>query len=572
MNGNYYKATLKNNMRSSLFSIQAITTFIFYSFIAATLLAPIASNLYAPSNTMLFNNIALIYYAKMALTEGHYFIQDVIINNNGLHYPFYQFYSPTTYELTGFIYRWITPSNPFIAYKIILWLSLVLGGIYMQRLSFWFLRSIPAAALTSLLYLTSPYYIVSITHSFDLSQSIALGIMPIFIYYIFYCYCYSAPIKNILLASILGYFLITIHLMTFFYTSFTLFAVLLLVTVKNTRYWKKLILVVFCFSLASSLSTWYLAPVLLLKYNAHNYSFFSNASFSGQIFTSILSLVISGANYIKDINILTPDKTILAVGLPILFSIFICCYILLKKVFNGNKRINYWFPYLFTLFLMIFVLSLFPFNFGVNFQKLFISQTSWIGALLAGYAICWLFKNNLNSIHFFIGTFLILSVAITWLPPSIKLFKSVEDFVNQPKILLDESLYPLIKMKGILKPDKNKSIDFLEAQKNCIPKNKSTVCKIPVSTNINLIELPFAYFPSLWDIKLNGKDISYINVNRLNEAIVGIRLEPGVTNTIKIKFAGLKWANNLSAASWFLCLLITLYSFGISFIQNKKIL
>lgn len=83
---------------------QPLLLFLFYSFVAVGLLAPIAANDTIPGLADYVNHLAGIIEAKFALAEGQFPLRIAPFELNGFRYPLFQFYSPTTYTLAGTLY------------------------------------------------------------------------------------------------------------------------------------------------------------------------------------------------------------------------------------------------------------------------------------------------------------------------------------------------------------------------------------------------------------------------------------------------------------------------------------
>ncbi len=198
---------------------QPLFLLLFFACLAIALLASLASNALIPAETDFLNHTALIVQAKLALAAGQFPLRVAPLEHNGWFYPLFQFYAPTSYMIAGYLCRWFTPTNPFLAYKITIGCALFIGEIYMYRLAYWFVRSRPAAILASVVYVTSPYYLIVLNHIGAFNEAIALGLLPVVLYYTWQRYYYPTQNKTLLQVSAAWYLLATIHLVTFFYTS-----------------------------------------------------------------------------------------------------------------------------------------------------------------------------------------------------------------------------------------------------------------------------------------------------------------------------------------------------------------
>lgn len=438
-------------MRSVLkFLREPLLLFLFFSFIAATILAPLALNYIIPKSADLLNHISNIIQAKAALTEGQFPLRDVFTDPNGWRYPTFQFYSTTCYTICALIYKFITPENPYIAYKITLWAALVIGGIYMYRLGFWLSHSKHAAILGGVIYLTSPYYLICINHLCDFTESIALGLLPAVLFYTFKGYAHF-QLKNIFLIGLSWYLLITTHLITFIYSSFLISILFFLITLKNPHQVKNLINIIFGYTLGCLLALWYLAPIVFLsKYFVINDTF----SLFAQRHPPFLGLFSINANYLRpaigNTHIISGINP--AVGWPMLFAAGICLHNFINKQFQVIKKRDAWVPFFLITFIIAFFMTWSPFDFWQwlphflvvgQYPWRFLSQISWIGALLACWAICIMSENVLDIRHVVIGTILIFIVSSSWLPINNKTSIYLNDFLKKPQTVFNNESYLL---------------------------------------------------------------------------------------------------------------------------------
>lgn len=423
--------------------------FLFYALFAIALLAPLSAEQTIPAITDYVNHIASVIEAKMALTEGQFPLRISPMELSGWRYPNFQFYSPTTYTISGLIYRWLTPDNPITAIKITLWLALVTGGLYMQRLAYWFVKSKPAALFASIIYLTAPYYVIVITGLGNICEAVALGLVPVVVYYSIQHYL-RAKNKTLLQTTLVWYFLITIHMITFVYTALFLALLLLLMTMGNKRHWKNLISVAIAFAFGCLLAAWFLAPIALLqKYLIIAQTFTSPNYF--QSFGPALSNLLS-PNHLYFHGALGSNH--IAIGLPILIGVILCCYAYLNQFRISNSRANFWLQPLLILFFLIFLIVWSPIHFLQWVpQALLVGQYSWrlldqliwVGALLSAWAVCWLFQNKLELKQIVIGFLLLIitaSINFPILNTGYFNFK-LDDLIKKPLAIFNPDAYTM---------------------------------------------------------------------------------------------------------------------------------
>lgn len=423
---------------------------LFYAFLATAFLAPIASEQLIPALVDYTNHIAYVIEAKMAFAEGQFPLRIAPLELSGWRYPNYQFYAPTTYTFAGLIYQWLTPTNPIIAVKFTIWCGLILGGIYMQRLAYWFVKSRPAAILASIVYLTTPYYIVIVTGFGNLCETVALGILPAVLYYSLQRYMHPKDNKTLLQMGLAWYLLITIHLVTFIYTAIFFAILLIVVTCKNPHHWKNLFSTGIGIAFGCLLAMWFLGPIGLLHKYLLMAQTISNTALFKTSSPSISNLLFPGHLQFQG----TLGNNQVAIGLPIVFAVGICFYAFANKSRLHNPRANYWLPPLLILFLLAFMLIWSPISFWQWLPSLFLigqycwrllDQLIWIGALLFAWAVCWLFKNKLDLQHIIIGGLLLIITASAAFPTLYMTYFTIDlaHFIKHPHAVYNPNAYTI---------------------------------------------------------------------------------------------------------------------------------
>lgn len=423
----------------------SFSIFLLFACAATAILAPLASNYWIPGNFDIMNHIAGTIQAKIALTEGQFPLKIAPLEQNGWLYPYYQFYSTTGYLFSGLIHLFVTPSNPYVAYKIAMWSAMVIGAIYMYRLSFWFVKSPPAAILASIVYLYSPYYPVVINHMAAFNEAIALGILPVVLFYTLQKLYF--PTKNILLlqTSLAWYLLATTHLSTFINFSLFLAPLLLLIIYTNKIAWKNLIGVAISYIFSLALAMWYLAPIGLFSkyfYVMRTIDIFLEQPLS-RLFSPILN--ISKEASVNAVS-LHPGF-----GLPILIAVSICLYAVVNKI-KLEKSETHWMPALLFMFLITLFIIWSPINFWPwipNYFKTgqyswrYLGQTLWMGSLLFAWAICWMFDNKLDAKHVTIGILLIITATNSFLKTPEYQYGRFENIIQKPNLSFNERDYTI---------------------------------------------------------------------------------------------------------------------------------
>jgi hypothetical protein len=424
---------------------------LFFAFIAAAIIGPIASEQNIPDMADYANHLAGIIQAKMAFMEGQFPLRITPLEQSGWRYPFYQFYSPTTYTFAGLIYWLITPANPLTACKITIWLALVAAGLFMYRLAYWFVQSKPAALLASVVYLFSPYYIIVVNRLGNLSETLALAMVPAVIYYSLQRYYFPEKEKTLLQTSLVWYLLATIHLVTFVYTSLMVGIFFVLLTVQTRNHYKNLFKLGIAYIFAAMLSAWFLGPINLLgKYFflGDTYKDASNLIY----FHPLISYLISPVASITSGASGGIFKVHPGVGWPVLLAVGVCFYARFYKQSIGYKRADYFLPSLLILFSIAFFMVWSPFNFWqwlpsslliAQYSWRLLDQVIWIGAILFAWAFLWLYKNKVDLSHVLLGIFLIALSASPWIPEIKSSPVQLSDFIKKPVLVYNTTAYAL---------------------------------------------------------------------------------------------------------------------------------
>jgi hypothetical protein len=425
-------------------------SFLFYAFLATALLSPLASEQVIPAILDYTNHIAAVIDAKKALAEGQFPLRVAPSELLGWRYPYYQFYSPSTYTFTALVYQWLTPSNPMTAVKFTLWCALILGGIYMQRLSYWLVKSRPAAILAAVVYLTAPYYVTVITGFGNLCETVALGLLPATLYYTIQRYLHPQQTITLFLAAFLWYLLITTHLVTFIYSAIFITLLFFLATCKDWRQWKKLLSAEITIAFGCLLAMWYLGPIGLLQKYFPVANTITNSMSIYSTAPSIFDLFYPGHLEFRG----TLGNKHIAIGWPILMAFGLCCYALFNKNRLPSLRANYWLPYLLIIFIVTFLLAWSPINFWHYLPSFFyigqytwrlLSQLIWIGTLLFAWAVCWLFKNKMDQRHTIIGILVLVVTASAAFPQIYKGYFNINlsQFIKHPYAIFNPDAYTI---------------------------------------------------------------------------------------------------------------------------------
>lgn len=407
------KTTVQQNMLMGLL----------FSVIAISLLSPIASNTYLPFSPDYANHLGLIVQAKMAILQWQFPIRTAPWEFTGWHYPVYQFYSPLPYTIAAIIFC-IKHSNPFIAYKAVIWLALVLGGIYIYRTAYILTKAKTPSLLAGVVYMMAPYFIININVRGAFTEACAQGVLPIALYYTVRTYFDGFNLKNNCITAISWFALAITHLITFVYGSLFIGLFLLLTTMQNKTHWKGLMISGICYTYGCLLSLWFLVPIHIIE-NKLNIDFSLINPMSTNWLTPLSNLLSSTAISPMPLpgNHLLIFPLYPGIGWCILLSASVCLYLTItssipKAKYNAVVRS------LLSLFLLLVFLTWSPVNIWkylpkflmiTQFSYRMLAQVSWVGALLFALAIKLSYKENMKVHEIALALLLIGLASSSWL-------------------------------------------------------------------------------------------------------------------------------------------------------------
>jgi hypothetical protein len=420
--------------------------------IAYSLMAPMASSRVIFSINDNPSHLGYLIQAKMALEEGQFPIRVAPLEDFGFRYPGFQFYSQLPYLLGAIIYKFITPTNPYNAYKMMFWLALWIGGFFIYKLGLFLTRSQIAAILAGVSYMSAPYFLINIYARGAFTEAIAQGILPIVLYFIFKFY--QKPKLSYLILSALSWFLLAItHIITFVYSSILIFSLLFLICRLSQISISRLRILVIPYVWGWLLALYFLAPVVL---ESSSVSIRQQIDAGNPFYSRWLT---PSANLLSPTS-LPPEPTELGMaptyGLhPAVGWIFLAAFgtVVYYSFSSSNSlgRLKFARPIILALliiFLLAFVLAWSPANFWellprqlwvTQFPFRFLTHVTWAGSLLTTFAVVSIFRERLYSRHLVLGILLIIMVSRPWLP------------IPRGTVTVDEVLKePLFRFSGAL--------------------------------------------------------------------------------------------------------------------------
>jgi len=399
-----------------------------FGLLSIALLAPIGSVFstyaYLPKNDFRGHS-ALIMQARMAIDEGQFPIRVAPWEHQQLRYPEYQFYSVLPFTIAGYLYKFfmLTHSqllkNPFNTLKLIILMTITIGGIYIYRFSRLFTKSDIIALLAATAYLYSPYMIFNITLNGDFTEIVALGLLPVALYYstrlLLSTQCH---LQDGFFSTLAWFSILTSHLITFAYGILFFVPTAGLFLMINPLRWKRFLLVMAAIGYAGALAAWYIVPVGELA----PFLAASQGAHLGLTPTSIFNLLAikSGGT---DVSPSYPGFYA-SIGWPFIFALFGCVYFLIwPKDSRHNDQYKKMLGITF-LFLAAVVMAWSWINFWKylpyflsigQFGHRFLAQIMWLGVILFIFAVQNIFHEPLDARHLIIGIFLICFASSSWL-------------------------------------------------------------------------------------------------------------------------------------------------------------
>lgn len=533
-----------------------------YLIISIAFLSPLASDRLVPGEWDFRYHISNIVQARKALEEGQFPIRIAPDMNLGYRYPLFQFYSPLPYTVAGFMFKYYTPDNAFLVYRVMVLLAMIISGVYIFRISYHFTKSIRASFLSGIIYITAPYFIINIHARSAWTEVIAQGILPVVLFYTLKIHSTQKQ-KYFLAASFSWFVLFTTHLITFVYSVLFIGLFILLISFPLRIKYRSLILALMPILVACLLGCTYLGPILTTPVQIKSFSSPFPANWLTSLFTLLSPISIAPEPQPGSLSESSPGLHT-AIGWPILLAVAYVLYLIVSRNKNWIRSHEKNIPLaLCGIFVLAFFVTWSPFDFWKYLpSSLYITQvtyrfathTMWSGAILSALAIAHLFSGKtISDLHIIIGIILIALCDASWL-----------NIQNLPPITvvsaMNSQLYQSDYRYQITK-DELPDQPFYNVKNDCRQVHTVTVCDISLkSQKAELIQFPVYYYPKMLDIKINGKNADYPPTfpRDGDDILLGLWMESG-TYHIEIQFTGLESANGTSIIAWSFFILWVLF-------------
>lgn len=548
--------------------------FLFFCFavLITSILSPLASNEYVRTGSVhdLVPHIGHVIQAKMALDQGQFPVRTAPWQDGDYGYAPFQFYGSIFYTITGSIYKFFTPQNPYVALKFFLWLSLLLGVIFLYKTVLLFIESDVVAFLTSIVYLMSPYLLINMFERGAIPEAVAQAFIPVVLYFSFkILFSKKFQLFDFIFASLAWVMISGTHLVTFVYFSF-FFALFLLLFISTDRsYFKPVLFVGLPYLYGLLLGCFYLIPIgMFSKFlNAANSAHMGGFQFE-TLLPTLLSMYPTSPMPLPGNGRLDPNmKLYMSIGLPVLMAIGSTLYLLFVESKRLTAKIKPLVIGSLTIFFLAFFATWTPFDFWpylpnvlqiAQFTWRLLTDTMWPSAFLFAFAIVNIFGEKLDIRHGVVGLILICVSLSPWITSQEVGSVTVNEILQKPDLGYGRNDYLVRPEFATIDPSLI-TMPIGLTYPNCSKKDGYTMCTLHVPNNGETIaQLPVTYYPDLLNVEIDGNQAQYessLYFNYYN--VVTLKLSQG-THVIKTHFQGLFLANWISGLAWFgvfLCLI-----------------
>jgi hypothetical protein len=400
---------------------KALGILVFYSLLALAMLSPLAADAMPDSPAQdLANHVSGIIEGRNALAEGQFPIRVAPRLNNSERYPIFQFYGNLPYTAGGLFYLG-TGLNPYLIWKIVVFMVLIIGAWFTYRCAMFLTRRILPAVIAGAVFITAPYLLTDIHSRFAYPEVVSFAFLPCVFFYTMRSFI-SRKLTYVLLSAIAWTCLALSHNITFLYASLFFSIYLLTFAGFNAKFFWRIIRVGMGYSVGVLLTAWYLVPQLyLLPHLAINLSASVQSPYRVAWLTPLYVLLAPTLVLPTppDPEIILPPRFGLQVGWPILIA-FGLMFFYLYSPKHLIQRSRVMIARLLLFFLLTFFMIWSPVDFWGYLPKIFnyvqfsyrllMFIVLW-GSLLAAYALTYTFRRGMRFKH--ITTFSIILLLFT---------------------------------------------------------------------------------------------------------------------------------------------------------------
>jgi hypothetical protein len=496
------------------------TALFLYTLLALAIVSPLASPILPDTAAQdLANHVAGIVEAANALAEGQFPIRVAPHQCQGERYPTFQFYGNFPYTAGAVLCRHAHLS-PYQAYKALLVLSLLAGAFFTYRCGVLLTGAATPSIVAGAVFVTAPYMLTDIHARAAFTEAIAFNLLPVVLFYAMRCF--AARALAVPLSAITWSCLALSHNVAYFFASLFFCTYFLLHALWRKERLRGLLLVGVGYGVGLLLAAWYIAPQIAVLKELH----------IGQQ---------EWKNFIREFAWLTPLGVLLAptlvlprpfpaidnprfglqLGWPILAALWLAVRALCSAGTARTARSSI--LRLLALFTGAFLLVWAPadlwrfmpriFTYAQFSYRLLMFCVLW-GSLLAAHAGALWFKRGMRTEHALVVMLALGVCASPYMSPMYTTSGAVSEAAE------------------IEHPDHGRGGSNQNYQMA-----PSALARAPLK--------PGDPATRLLDVRDNGRAVTYGNLDKY----LALLVPPG-DHDIRVRFAGLRWSNRLSAAAW----------------------
>lgn len=497
--------------------------------------------------------LALVIEARRALAEGQFPIRVAPDLQSGTRYPQFQYYGNFPFTLAGATCA-LCNDDPYLAWKVVTFAALVVGGWFMRRLAYALVHNDPAAVMAGATFLCAPYLLTDLYARLAFTELIAINLLPAAFY--FSVRCFRSPHWRYIVASALAWALVALsHNITYLYGVLFL-ALLLLSQFTRARGPRRIGRLALAGLLHAALVIWYVAPQLATLNLLEIGSIFTPQFYAG---LAPLHVLLSPTLLNTPQGEETPNLG-LQIGWPILAGVLVA----LGLVFTPRQRRPLALRLL-VLWGVALAIAWSPFDFWRHLPRAFwfvqypyrlLMFVVLFGSILCGYTLAVLFPRRMPATAVIaLLSALGLSMASYYPHGRVPLYSSLtRELKADPNLPRLKEFVPKAVALTVANQDAGGPAigEFLPRENANLHYGRITRCGF-AAAHPTVLAIPVLDYPGLLDVRVDGQKVQYGNAARF----VAVRVPPG-THHIAIRFAGLSWANAASLVAWLGVLLVTI--------------
>jgi hypothetical protein len=544
-----------------------------YLFIAIAVMSPLGSRAIPETAADdLANHVSGIVEAGAAFREGQFPIQVAPHQIDEARYPIFQFYGNLPYSIGGAIY-WATKASPYTTWKIVVGLSIVVGGFFTFCCCRVLTRNALASVASGAVFMTAPYLLTDIHGRAGYPEIVSFGLLPVVFLLAWRSFSSNKP-RHVILAGIAWCALSLSHSITYLYAStfFALFfASLLTLSRKN---FIRLFRVGVGYVIGLLGAAWYIGPQLVLLPQLDGDLL---GSVRDQAWLTSLGVLLAPTIvcpvHVPTPFIFDPSHFGLQVGWPLFVAAGVCFFH--RRTRPATLSVD---RYVIVRLLLLFAAALglvwTPLDLWAYLPRIFsyiqfsyrllMFVVLW-GSLLAGYALKSQFGSTMSAGHL-AACLLVLGIFMSpYLSPHRPSdHVCLQNEITDPQMGRGGADYAYRLSPAALQQttweyprldQTSDSLLVLDAQQT----GSSTRYGHPThhhieTTERTIAQLPVLFYPGMVEVCDHGQRVTYGNIDEF----IAVELSPG-DHDLTTRFVGLRWANWVSLTTWSTIAVVSLF-------------